>query len=185
MSYRNDIIELIDKTVFTDCKEYGNYEAGMAALVALFQGKKAEGRRLFFAGNGGSAAVATHMTADYLKNGGMRTVSLYNPSVVTCLGNDYGYEDIFSRQLEKLVGSGALLIVISSSGESENIIRAVRATKDRGGEVLALTGFEPENTARKLADMSVYVPSVEYGKVESIHNLILQQAVDEIMITEE
>ena len=77
--------------------------------------------------------------------------------------------------------AGELLVTISSSGESENIYRAVMVAKEKGMDVITLTGFESNNRTRALGDANVYVPSKEYGIVESIHNLILQQVVDEIM----
>ncbi|MCR5300990.1 MAG: SIS domain-containing protein [Lachnospiraceae bacterium] len=131
-------------------------------------------------GNGGSAAIAGHMSADFLKNGGLSVVSMYSIPTITCLGNDFCYDDIFSKQLEMNADKGELLVSISSSGDSESIYRAVTAAKEKGMNVITLTGFRPDNRTRDLGDVSVYVPSNKYGIVESVHNLILQQVVDEI-----
>ena len=100
------------------CKDY---EEAMQKLVNLFSEMKENGKQVFFIGNGGSSAIASHMTADFMKNGGMKTYSLYDNSVTTCMGNDYGYEYIFSRPLEFLGNKGDLLVAISSSGNSKNI----------------------------------------------------------------
>ena len=91
----------------TPCK---NYEEAMQKLVGLFSQIKKNEKQVFFIGNGGSAAIASHMTADFMKNGGMKTYSLYDNSVTTCMGNDYGYEYIFSRPLEFLGNKGDLLL---------------------------------------------------------------------------
>lgn len=94
-----------------------------------FSGHKEKKSQLFFIGNGGSSAIASHMTADFMKNGGMNTYSLYDNAVTTCMGNDYGYEHIFSRPLEFLAREGDLLIAISSSGNSKNIINAIEVDR--------------------------------------------------------
>ncbi len=162
-----------------------DYPEGIGLLIEAFCAHKAGGSDIYFIGNGGSAAVADHMSADYLKNGIFSVKILYSFSTITCLGNDFCYDDIFSKQIELNTRSGGLLVAISSSGESENIYRAVMAAKEKGMDVITLTGFEPCSRIRGLGDVNVYVPSKEYGIVESIHNLILQQVVDEIMVKDE
>jgi len=93
---------------------YSDYEEAMQKLVDLFSDIKKKEKQVFFIGNGGSAAIASHMTADFMKNGGMKTYNLYDNSVTTCMGNDYGYEYIFSRPIEFLANEGDLLVAISS-----------------------------------------------------------------------
>ena len=99
-------------------------------------------KKVFFIGNGGSAGIAVHMTADFLKNGRMRTIDMYGAATITCLGNDYGYEHIFSKQLELLADVGDVLIAISSSGNSPNILLAADVMKKCGGTVVTMTGFQ-------------------------------------------
>ena len=142
---------------------------------------RAKRRQLFFVGNGGSAGIAVHMTADFLKNGRMRAVDLYGAATLTCLGNDYGYEYVFSKQLELLADQGDVLVAVSSSGNSPNILRAAETVRAAGGKIITFTGFQADNLLRAMGDRNLYVPSMEYGIVESIHNQILQQVVDEIM----
>lgn len=158
-----------------------NYADGVKALVDGFTEKKKNGFKVFFVGNGGSAAIASHMTADFMKNGGLVTCSLYDTAVTTCMGNDYGYQDIFSRPLEFLASKGDLLVAISSSGKSPNIINAINAAKKKNADVYTLTGFSSDNPVRGMGDINVYVPIEKYGIVESIHNMILQEIVDVIM----
>ena len=156
-------------------------DTSMAELVNLFTLHKQNNSNIFFIGNGGSSAIASHMTADFMKNGGMNTYSLYDNALTTCMGNDYGYEYVFSRPLEFLIREGDLLVAISSSGNSANIVNAIRVAKEKNAEVLTLTGFKEDNQAKQLGDYNLYVPCMEYGIVESIHNLILQEIVDIIM----
>lgn len=182
--YIDELIDKIDRTEIyfgTDSK-CTNYSEGIKLLVEIFTRHKENRTQLFFIGNGGSSAIASHMTADFMKNGGMNTYSLYDNAVTTCMGNDYGYEYIFSRPMEFLVRKDDLLVAISSSGNSTNIINAIETAKSKKAEVVTFTGFNADNKAKQLGDINVYVPSSKYGMVESIHNLILQQIVD--MITE-
>ncbi|MCM1120944.1 MAG: SIS domain-containing protein [Eubacterium sp.] len=158
-----------------------NYNEGIRILVDKFSEHKAKQSHLFFVGNGGSSAIASHMTADFMKNGGMNTYSLYDNAVTTCMGNDYGYEYIFSRPLEFLARKDDLLVAISSSGSSVNIINAIETARAKGASVITFTGFREDNKVKQLGNVNVYVPCMQYGIVESIHNLILQQIVDLIM----
>ena len=157
------------------------YHEGVALLVDKFSWHKKRRTQLFFIGNGGSSAIASHMTADFMKNGGMNTYSLYDNAVTTCMGNDYGYEHIFSRPLQFLMRQNDLLVAISSSGNSANIVNAIQVAKEKDASVITLTGFKPDNKVKQMGDISVWIPCEKYGMVESIHNLILQQIVDEIM----
>lgn len=152
--------------------------AGMARLLSLFLRKRGGGSLVSFIGNGGSAAIAGHMTADFFKNGRMRTIGLFDAPALTCFGNDYGYEHVFSKQIERVMGEGDLLVAISSSGRSPNIVNAIDAAHGNGATVLSLTGFSPDNPSRERADASLWVPSDRYGIVESIHGVLLQAIVD-------
>ncbi len=181
--YKDTLIDTIDKVTATtkDGSVTTEYEQIVGQLVALFSDIKKNGKYVFFIGNGGSAAIAGHMTADFMKNGGMKTYSLYDNSVTTCMGNDYGYEYVFSRPLEMLMNSGDLLIAISSSGNSENIVNAVKVAQEKGGKIITLSGFKDDNKIKAMGDLNIHVPIEHYGIVESIHNLMLQHVVDAIM----
>lgn len=181
--YIDKIYKLLDISVVTHSNDDNTeklYEAGMDELVDLFVDCKRRGSTVFFVGNGGSAAIASHMTADFMKNGGMNTYSLYDNAVTTCLGNDYGYEYVFSKSLEFLLRENDMLVAISSSGNSRNIINAVNVALSKQARVITFTGFKDDNTVRSLGDINVWVPCESYGMVESIHNLVLQQIVDVI-----
>ncbi len=180
------IEELIEKlygtTIQTKAEgECSVYQGGLQVLLDVFSKHKENQSILFFIGNGGSSAIASHMTADFMKNGGMNTYSLYDNAVTTCMGNDYGYEYIFSKPMEFLVREGDLVVAISSSGNSPNIINGIVTARKKKAEVITFTGFSEDNRAKQLGDVNLYVPCTKYGIVESIHNLILQQIVDLIM----
>ena len=183
---RNYIHELIETLHTTEIWENVSaksetYDAGVQRLIECFLERRSKGANVFFIGNGGSSAIASHMTADFMKNGRMNTYSLYDNAVMTCMGNDYGYEYVFSKPMEFLVKADDLVVAISSSGNSPNIINAIQVAKQHGASVITFTGFLPGNTVKQLGDINVYVPCQRYGIVESIHNLILQQIVDSIM----
>lgn len=182
-SYIEELITILYETTVQEkngekCRDYSS---GIQLLLDVFLRHKQKGSMLFFIGNGGSSAIASHMTADFMKNGGMNTYSLYDNAVTTCMGNDYGYEYIFSKPMEFLVQEGDLVAAISSSGNSANIVNGIVTAKKKKAEVITFTGFSEDNRARQLGDVNLYVPCAKYGIVESIHNLILQQIVDMIM----
>lgn len=180
--YRECLITQLKATQFYKKKhQIPSFEEGMHLLVESISKIKKAKKQLYFIGNGGSSAIASHMTADFMKNGGMKTYSLYDNAVTTCIGNDYGYEYIFSKPLEFLIHDGDLLIAISSSGNSKSIVNAIQVAKEKEANVITLSGFKEDNAIKQSGDINIYVPICQYGIVESIHNLILQQVVDSIL----
>jgi D-sedoheptulose 7-phosphate isomerase len=136
------------------------------------------GNKLIFVGNGGSAAIASHMATDYSKNGGVRSLALNDGSMLTCLGNDLGYDQVFAKQLELHARAGDLVIAISSSGRSPNILNAVNAARDAKCKVVTLSGFTPDNPLRALGDINFYLASDRYGFVEIGHLTICHAVLD-------
>lgn len=183
--YLDKIKGLLDRIVVTDGQaERYEYSDGIDRVVAMLRECKTQKGCLYICGNGGSAGIAQHMTADFLKNGGIRTYNMYGQPTITCISNDLTYEYVFCKQLEMLAECKDILIAISSSGESENIIKAIDEMRKAKGTVITFTGFREENRIRKMGDFNIYVPAGQYGMAESIHNLILQQIVDEIVDTD-
>ena len=136
------------------------------------------GNKIMFIGNGGSAGIASHMAIDYSKNGNLRSQAFNDPSALTCLGNDLGYENVFAKQIDLHARSGDLLVAISSSGNSPNILGGVAEARKRGCKVVTLSGFEEDNGLRSLGDVNFYVPSGEYGFVEITHLALCHVVVD-------
>jgi D-sedoheptulose 7-phosphate isomerase len=138
--------------------------------------------KVMLIGNGGSAAIASHGAIDFLNSVRVKAMTFLDPSVITCISNDYGYENLFSRQIEMFAESGDVLIAISSSGSSKNILNAVLAAKGRNCVVVTLSGFEPQNPLRQLGEFNLYIPSFEYGIVEVCHQIIMHSFTDYIRL---
>lgn len=139
--------------------------------------------KIYFVGNGGSAGISQHLAVDFWKNGKMRAQSFNDASLLTCIGNDLGYENLFSAPLEMFLDPNDAVICISSSGKSENILRAARMGKEKGAFVITLSGFDDDNPLRSLGDINFYVPSHSYGMVEISHELILHCILDTKLYT--
>jgi D-sedoheptulose 7-phosphate isomerase len=149
-------------------------------LYRAYQNEK----QVFTLGNGGSASTASHMAADIAKNTigpnmrRFRVVSLNdNTAMLTALANDLGYENVFREQLQNLIRPGDLLIAVSGSGNSPNVVNAVRYARKQCAEVVGILGFDGGQTAL-LADVAVVVPSDHYGIVEDVHLIINHIIVD-------
>jgi len=153
----------------------------MAAAMERAQTAHDAGNKLMFIGNGGSSTIASHMAEDYTKAGGIRTLAFNDPAFLTCLGNDLGFDQIFAKQIEMFAQPGDMLVAISSSGNSQNILNGVLAAKKRGCWVMTLSGFTPDNLLRNLGDINVYVPSSEYGFVEITHLAVCHAILDVAM----
>jgi D-sedoheptulose 7-phosphate isomerase len=115
------------------------------------------GNKIIFVGNGGSAGIASHLAIDFSKNGGLRSLAFNDASALTCLGNDLGYENVFAKQLDFHARPGDLLIAISSSGRSPNILNAVKAARAHDCKVVTFSGFTEENDLRKTGDVNFYI----------------------------
>jgi len=136
------------------------------------------GNKLIFIGNGGSAAIASHMATDYSKNGDVRSLALNDSAMLTCLGNDLGYDQVFTKQVELHARPGDLVIAISSSGRSANILNAVKAARTAKCAVVTLSGFANDNPLRSLGDINFYIDSDRYGFVEISHLTICHAILD-------
>ncbi len=147
----------------------------IAALAAEIERCQAAGRHVFVVGNGGSAATASHLACDLGKTAAkpgakpVKCVSLSdNAAFLTACGNDLSFDDVFCRQLENLVGRGDLVILISGSGNSPNLLKAAKLARARGAKTAALLGFDG-GRLKGLVDVDVHVPSDQYGVVEDLH----------------
>ena len=144
---------------------------------ALIANSLKRGGTLFWCGNGGSAADSQHLAAELVgrfkkDRKALRSIALTtDTSVLTCVANDYSYEDIFSRQLEALARSGDVLIAISTSGNSENILRALIAAEELGVKTIALLGKDG-GQAKIIADQAIVIPSDSTARIQEAHILI-------------
>jgi D-sedoheptulose 7-phosphate isomerase len=133
---------------------------------------------VYVIGNGGSSGIASHFCNDLMKALGIASQTLFDSNLMTCLSNDLGYENVFSYPLEKLLKPMDLLIAISSSGKSKNILNAANITRSRNSKLITLSGFHAENPLRQLGDLNFYIPRHDYGLVETAHFFLLHSIVD-------
>jgi D-sedoheptulose 7-phosphate isomerase len=140
------------------------------------------GQHIYFVGNGASAMMASHFAADACKNGHLGASAFNDASLLTAIGNDLAFEDIFALPLGRLARGGDLLIAISSSGCSPNILRALATARSVPMLAVTLTGKRADNHARTCGDLNFYVPSDRYGWVECAHQLILHYWLDQYLI---
>jgi len=147
-------------------------------LVAVCAASIRAGGKLMFFGNGGSAGICSHLAVDFSKNGGLRAMAFNDASALTCLGNDIGYENVFAKQIEFHGRSGDLLVAISSSGRSPNILNAVKAGRAANCKVVTFSGFSEDNELRSLGDANFFVRSKEYGFVEVAHLALCHAVLD-------
>jgi len=136
---------------------------------------------LYFCGNGASAAMASHMSADWLKNGGVRSAVLTDNAMLSAYGNDTGYENTFAGPLSRLGTADDVLVTISSSGTSPNVVKAIEVAKVIGMFVVTLSAFREANPSRRMGDINFYVPGATYGVVECAHQVILHAWLDHYM----
>lgn len=151
---------------------------GIAVFHDLVAACAAAGGKVLYIGNGGSASIAGHMAADLWKNGGVKTLCFSEPSLLTCLSNDLGYENVFAAPTAAYAEKGDVYVAISSSGRSPNILKACAAALERGCTLVTFSGFAPENPLRSLGKLNFYVPSAVYGVVETAHSALCHSVVD-------
>lgn len=154
---------------------------GVARWVAMTRASHDRGGQLYIIGNGGSAGMASHMAADACKNGHLRAMAFNDAALLTATSNDLAYDQVFSLPLERLARPGDLVIAISSSGNSPNIVRALDTGRTLGLEAVTLTGMQADNRARTLGDLNFYVPLPRYGWIESAHQIILHYWFDQYL----
>ena len=144
----------------------------------MIQTIRGTGSRIYFIGNGGSAAIASHMAADWQKAGQIPAMAFNDAPAVTAISNDVNYDMVFADQLRMHKRPDDILVAISSSGRSPNICEAVEVAVDGGLKVITLSGFTPDNPLRSMGDVNFYVPSERYGVVETAHLAILHSLLD-------
>jgi D-sedoheptulose 7-phosphate isomerase len=135
------------------------------------------GKKIIFIGNGGSSAIASHMAVDFSKNGGMRAIAFNDAPTLTCLANDFGQESIFSKQIEYYADKGDLIMIVSSSGKSPNIIKAAEQAFVQGIDLVTFSGMNADNVLRRKGMLNFWVPATDYGIVELAHLTLLHSIV--------
>ena len=137
--------------------------------------------KIIIAGNGGSAAIASHVSVDFTKAAGIRAINFNEADLLTCFSNDFGYENWLSKAIEFYSDKNDLVFLISSSGKSKNIINAVNQCNSMGLNLVTLTGFEEDNPVRSGGKINLWVDSQDYNCVEMTHNIWLLSLVDNLI----
>jgi D-sedoheptulose 7-phosphate isomerase len=134
--------------------------------------------KIIVVGNGGSAAMASHVTVDFTKAARMRAVNFNEADLITCFANDFGYEQWVAKALEFYADPGDLAILISSSGQSHNMINGAKQAQEMNLSLLTLSGFRADNPFRYMGDVNLWVDSTAYNIVEMTHHVWLLAMID-------
>lgn len=150
------------------------------SLCRILSDVRGRGRKVILAGNGASAAIASHVAVDLTKAAGIRAVTFNEPDLITCFANDYGYEHWLAKSIEFYGDAGDVAVLISSSGASPNVVNAAKQARLGGLGVVTLSGFDAGNPLRALGDLNLWVNSRSYNIVETTHQTWLLASLDSI-----
>jgi len=181
-NYFNSINEGLNNSIYYLKNVKSEPELFFDTINNILKTLKTDRNKVYFFGNGASAAFANHMALDFLKNGKILTRSLSDNALLTALSNDFSYEEAMVEFLKlEAITEKDLVITISSSGNSPNIINVLNYCKENNIKSLALSGLKFDNKSIILADYSIYVPMKTYGIVECIHQIFLHLILDQTM----
>ena len=178
--------KFLDK-YFDDFKKIINFNSDeikkkLIDLKKIFVTTKKNRKKILIFGNGGSAAIASHFSVDLTKNAKIRCTNYNESDLITCFSNDFGYERWVEMAIKYYGNKGDVLIVISSSGKSKNMINAVKAARNGNfHSVVTLSGFSEDNPLQKMGDINLWVNNKSYNFVENIHQIWLLAIVDLII----
>ena len=169
------------ETIYQGLKSINSVQLDQAASMVWETHQS--NKKIIIAGNGGSAAMASHVAVDFVKAASIRAINFNEADLITCFANDYGYENWVEEALEAYADSGDLAILISSSGKSQNIINAAEKANEMELSVITVSGFLADNPLRKLGDLNLWVNSTEYNIVEMTHHVWLVAIIDYLVKT--
>lgn len=155
--------------------------ADVSATSAAWLRTRERGGRVIFIGNGGSAGIASHLAIDLSKNASVPAACFSDASMMSCLANDYGFEDWIAHAVRLSARAGDCLVAISSSGRSANILKAVAKAREMKLDVITLSGMSADNPLRELGDINYWVNSRSYNIVETAHQFWMMAAIDLII----
>ena len=159
-----------------------NYFKELVNVKNILVDTNSKGKKILIFGNGGSAAIASHFSVDLTKNAKIRCTNYNEYDLLTCFANDYGYEKWVEKSLEFYADEGDVLILISASGNSQNMINAAYfAKKNKINKIITFTGNDKDNRLSKLGDINFWVNSKSYNLIENTHQALLLSLVDLII----
>lgn len=161
-------------------------QEGLDAVAELLAATREADNSLWWVGNGGSAGLCAHLSQDALNKLKVRSLVLADAPLLTCMANDFGYAEVYERPLRTLTRAGDMLIGVSSSGNSENILRCARMARERGMKLVTLSAFGEDNALwRSEADVAFHVPTRLYGHAEVGHEALLHSVLETMMLREQ
>ncbi len=172
------------KEYFDDCYNYLNDIDVSEQIIKSKQiilKSKQNGGKLIFAGNGASASIANHASLDFTKQGKVNSVNFNESAFITAFANDYGYESWVQKALEFYANDNDVVVLISSSGTSKNIVNAAKYAKKRGLKIITFTGFSDRNPLKMAGDINFWLDCKAYNIIEGIHQLWLLSICDLII----
>ena len=171
----NNYFNVIDeKSKSIDYKE-------LISASELANNANKDGGKIIIVGNGGSAAIASHVSVDFTKAAGMRATCFNESSLITCFANDYGYENWMEKAVEIYGDTKDMVILVSSSGSSENVIKAAGVAKRMDMKIVTFSGFMADNPLKQCGDINLWVDSKAYNIIENMHMIWLTAVCDAII----
>tara|TARA_B110000503_G_scaffold25642_1_gene40493 strand:- start:1227 stop:1826 length:600 start_codon:yes stop_codon:yes gene_type:complete len=174
----NDFISAYENSFIESGKINDEILRKLKFLYKLSLKIKKNKKKILIFGNGGSAAISSHFSVDMTKIGQIRTVNFNESDLLTCFSNDYGYENWIKKCIEFYSDTGDMIILVSSSGESKNMIEAVKASRKKKLKIVTFTGFKKSNKLKQLGDLNFWVNSSVYNHIENIHQYWLLLITD-------
>jgi D-sedoheptulose 7-phosphate isomerase len=174
----SDLHSAVLSCVYTDREQMISENLALEMFQRKILKTASLGGVVYVIGNGGSAGIASHFSNDLMKALQIPSQTLYDSNLMTCLSNDMGYENVFSYPLERLIKPVDLLVAISSSGKSSNILKAVDVSQRRSASIITLSGFKKENPLREQGGLNLWIDREDYGLVETAHFFLLHTIVD-------
>lgn len=179
--YFKEVYDGLQKTIVTLNGKEVSLAEGVEKWIDRARKVQENGSLMFFCGNGASATMAEHMSHDWFQNGKVNTYTVSETSHITAISNDVSYADVFAYRIERILKESDILVTISSSGNSPNVIRAIEEAKKKGSFVVTVSGKGADNKSRQMGDLCFYVPLDTYGLVESSHAVLLHAVLDEFL----
>ena len=180
-AYFQTVKGMLEASVSSTSDKAYSLEEGIERAVTLINNCARQKGKIMVIGNGASAAIANHLATDFCKSAQIKALTFNDSSLLTCLSNDYGYEYVFEKPIETFAAPQDILVAISSSGKSENILRAVRIAKKLNLKIITLSGFDINNPLKGMGEVNFYVPSSDYSPVEIVHQAIAHCLVDMVL----
>ena len=166
--YNNSIYDLLN-----------NFDTSLIdKSVELILDCKKNNGKVYVVGNGGSSSIASHVSVDFAKVANIPSDTFNNANLITCFANDYGHENWVKEAIKAYTNQNDILILISSSGTSQNIVNAAQYCKDNKISLITLSGFNADNPLSQLGNVNIHIPSTNYNFIEMAHHIILVSIVD-------